>query len=198
MKIGVFGGTFDPPHKTHLAIARTAKEFLSLDEVIFVPANQNPLKSRRIVTPAKQRLEMVKLATAGDQEFAVSDIEITRGGPSYAVETISELQFARPGDYWLILGSDSAKTLKDWHQPEKLLKLCRLAVILRPGTDADEMKRHLPPGAADRIDIIPLKESSMSSTEIRTAIALGHNVSRWLPDGVQRYIINHKLYQQPI
>src|SRR3954471_14443433 len=106
MRIGILGGTFDPPHSAHLALAHKALDELRLDEVMFLPVNRNPLKKIKM-SPAKDRLEMVKLAIRDEPNFSVSDIEIARGGPSYAIDTMNELTYARPAEYWFILGSDA-------------------------------------------------------------------------------------------
>src|SRR5687768_12512146 len=100
MRIGILGGTFDPPHSGHLTFAHAALETLDLDEVIFMPAHRNPQKKGRSVANSKQRLEMVRRLVGGHQKLSVSDLEITRGGPSYTVETLAELQHARPAEYW--------------------------------------------------------------------------------------------------
>src|ERR1041384_5745403 len=102
MKIGILGGTFDPPHNGHLAFAEAAVQTLELDEVLFIPANRNPLKPEKRQASAKDRLEMVRLMVEGKPQMAVSDIEIRRGGPSYAVETLDELHFVSPAEYWFL------------------------------------------------------------------------------------------------
>src|SRR5438045_2029390 len=117
MRIGILGGTFDPPHLGHLALANAAREHLKLDEVIFMPASRNPIK-KGTQTPPKQRLEMVKRTVEGHPGLAYSDLEITRGGPSYAVDTLTELSFAKPAEYWFLVGADALKDLPTWKQPE--------------------------------------------------------------------------------
>ena len=195
MKIGIFGGTFDPPHIAHLAIAAAAAEQLELDEVLWIPASANPLKTRRLISSPKLRLEMVKLATKDQPLYSVSDIEITRGGPSYAIDTLQELIQIRPAEYWLILGSDSVKEFTSWRQPEKLLKLCRLAVAIRPSTDEDELRRTMSKEMVERTDFINIPLSAISSTEIRDSIAQGQNPSRWVPNDVWQFIMKNELYR---
>src|ERR1700722_59500 len=107
MRIGVLGGTFDPPHLGHLALARAALRQLELDEVLFLPANRNPLKTGKGGTPAKHRLAMIDLMLKNEPTMAYSDMEITRGGPSYAVDTLNELHAVRPAEYWFLMGADS-------------------------------------------------------------------------------------------
>src|SRR4051794_25149699 len=103
MKIGILGGTFDPPHTGHLSVARAALEQLELDEVLFLPASRNPLKSRKVVTPAKHRLGMVEALVRNEEKMAVSDMELTRGGISYTVDTLGELHMVQPAEYWFLM-----------------------------------------------------------------------------------------------
>ncbi|RYG15235.1 nicotinate-nicotinamide nucleotide adenylyltransferase, partial [bacterium] len=131
MRIGIFGGTFDPPHNGHLALAQACMKELALDEVLFVPAAQNPLKTLGPKAGGEDRLTMVSLLTAGQTGMGVVDLELRRGGPSYTVDTISDLQLVRPAEYWLLLGSDALAGFGQWRQPSKILKMARLGVVLR-------------------------------------------------------------------
>lgn len=194
MRIGILGGTFDPPHNGHLGFAEAALETLQLDEVLFIPANRNPLKTERRQASAKDRLAMVQLMAEGKPNMAVSDIEIARGGPSYAVETLDELQFVRPAEYWFLVGADAVKHLESWKNPERLVRLCRLGVALRtPETQEDVLSR-LKPGFADKIDFIPMKPIDVSSTEVRLRLGRKQSVTPWLDPAVLNYIHDHKLY----
>jgi nicotinate-nucleotide adenylyltransferase len=194
MRIGIFGGTFDPPHFGHLAVAEAAKEKLQLDEVIFVPANRNPLKKGKSAT-AKQRMEMVKLAIGDRPGFAISDSEISRGGPSYAVDTVSELQYVTPGEYWFILGADALRTLPNWRQPGRLLRLCRLATTLRAPMTAEDVFKYIPEDYRKFIDIFEMKPTEISGSEIRDKLAKGSSISLWVPQPVIKYIQENKLYR---
>lgn len=194
MKIGILGGTFDPVHNGHLALAEAAMEQLGLDEVLFIPANRNPLKKDRRQASARDRLEMVRLAIQNQPNFAVSDIEILRGGPSYAVETLQELDHVRPATYWFLLGSDAAKEIVTWKQPEKLVRLCRLGVAIRPQSSWDDVLSRMHPdylAAIDRIDVQPV---DISATEIRERLAKKQSVGAWVPAAVLQYIREHRLY----
>jgi nicotinate-nucleotide adenylyltransferase len=195
MRIGVIGGTFDPPHLGHLALAQTAREQLELDEVLFMPANRNPLKTRKVQTPSKQRLEMVQRMIADKEGLAVSDLEITRGGPSFTVDTITELKMANPADYWFLLGADAMKGLPDWKQPERLLKLCRLGVAVRPPTTESDVIMRLPADIRERVDIIKMKPIDVSATEVRDRVSKGQSVAHWVPPEVLQYIRENKLYR---
>lgn len=196
MRIGVLGGTFDPPHIGHIALAVAAIEQLDLDEVLFMPANQNPTKGRRVETSAMHRLGMVEalIKGSGNQKFAVSNQEITRGGPSYAVETLSELQMALPAEYWFLLGADALRTLPDWKQPQRLVKLCRLGVVVRPPNSAEYAVSRVPEEYQDKIDILEMDGLNVSSTTLRERLMRGVDVSEWIPIEVRQYIKSHRLY----
>jgi len=195
MRIGIFGGTFDPPHNGHLALAEAAKEALQLDEIIFMPAFQNPLKTGGRTTPAKHRLEMVKRLVAGKPGMAVSDLEVSRRGPSYAVDTLTELQHVSPGDYWFILGADALKTLPEWKQPQRLIKLCRIAVAVRLPQDPQEIVGRYPAEFRDAIDVVEMKPIDLSASDLRDKLARGQSISLWVPKPVIQYIEEHKLYR---
>src|SRR5688572_22898053 len=144
MRIGILGGTFDPPHSGHLTFAQAALETLDLDEVIFMPAHRNPQKRNRSVASARQRLDMVRRLVGSHPNLSVSDLEITRGGPSYSVETMAELQHARPAEYWFLVGADALKGFPTWKQPQRLMKMCRLGVALRPPTTKMQVLASIP------------------------------------------------------
>ncbi len=194
MRIGILGGTFDPPHAGHLALAEAAQRELSLDEVLFLPANRNPLKSDRRQTRARHRLEMVRLAIEGREGFSVSDIEIARGGLSFAVDSLKALRQARPAEYWFLLGADGLRTLPTWKRPDKLLKLCRLGVAIRPPETVEEALSRVPPAFRERVDPIPMKPVRMSSTEIREWIEDGRLPPHSVPAKVLQYIRENGLY----
>lgn len=194
MRIGIFGGTFDPPHNGHLDIAEAARRQLELDEVLFVPSNRNPLKPTKSAS-SKDRMEMVRRAVAGREGFAVSDIEIARGGPSYAYDTVSELVYMQPADYWWIMGSDSLKTFEAWKNPDKLSRLCRLAVAVRPPTNLREIQERTSEWLLPRIDWIDIPPSDASSTDIRLRVQANKPVANLLPANVLDYINERKLYR---
>ncbi|MBN9503102.1 MAG: nicotinate (nicotinamide) nucleotide adenylyltransferase [Armatimonadetes bacterium 55-13] len=195
MKIGILGGTFDPPHNGHLALAEAAKETLGLDEVIFMPAFRNPLKTSGKSVPAKHRLEMVKLLVANRPGLAVSDSEVGRGGPSYAIDTINELQFVQPGEYWFIVGGDALKSLPEWKQPERLMKICRIAAAVRQPQDPADIIKRLPESYRDFIDIINMKPMDLSASDLRDKVARGQSITTWVPQAVAKYIETNKLYK---
>lgn len=196
MKIGVLGGTFDPPHLTHLDLALTAARKLSLDQVILVPNKRNPIKRRGPKASARDRFQMAKLMAEGHDNLSVSDIELARSGPSYAFETLIDLRQALRGDFWWIMGSDAAKHLEEWRELDKLLKQGRLAVGLRPPDTMAESLRHAPEKSHNNLDFFELDHpSSRSSTEIRNNVALNLDESTQVLPGVWEYIKTKKLYK---
>ena len=195
MKIGVFGGTFDPPHVGHLALAKAARETLGLDEIVFLPAARNPLKSRRIGTSGADRLAMIRLLIRGQEGMAASDMELTRGGVSYTVDTLGELQMVQPAEYWFLMGADGIAQLHEWRNTVRIAKLCRLAVAVRPPFEAEELLSKLPPEFEGKADLIVMPPVDISSTDIREKFARRKPVHGLTPPEVLRYIEEHRLYQ---
>lgn len=197
MRIGVLGGTFDPPHRGHLALAEAAVQELRLDTLILVPNQRNPFKqSNAIEANGKQRFEMVRRLIDGHPTLATTNVEITRGGASYMVDTLNELQLAMPGDYWLVLGGDALEHFMKWRSAEKILRTTRLAVAVRPGTDHDAIIDVQGDLVRPRLDLLEVSTPAISATQVRTAIANGHPVDEWLTDGVAKYIAEHNLYRR--
>ncbi|MCW5938926.1 MAG: nicotinate (nicotinamide) nucleotide adenylyltransferase [Fimbriimonadaceae bacterium] len=195
MKYGVLGGSFDPPHVGHLALARAAHTGLGLDETILVPAARNPLKHRR-TSPARHRLKMTLLAIQDEPGLSVSDIEVTRGEPSYTVETLEELTRARPGDYWLIIGADAARTFMQWKEPERISHLARIAVAARDGASAEEATKDWPDDVRRRTDFVTLAPVDTSSSIIRELARRGKPLDAWLKPTVLAYILEQALYEE--
>jgi len=195
MRIGILGGTFDPPHIGHLTLAQAAADQLQLDEVLFLPANKNPFKTKTNPTHGKHRVAMVQRMVAQEPDMAVSDMEITRGGMSYTVDTLGELQMVRPAEYWFILGADAVKGLSEWRNPQRLLRLCRLALAVRPPDSEKGILGKVPEEFRDKVDIIQMKPMDVSSTEIRERLARGVNVTPWIAAPVIKYIQENKLYR---
>jgi nicotinate-nucleotide adenylyltransferase len=196
MRTGILGGTFDPPHLAHLEMVRAASVALDLDQVIWVPANKNPLKGRR-ATAGKLRLEMAQLAAQDHPLSVVSDIEISRGGPSYTVDTLEELLMALPGrTWWVIVGSDSLRTFMDWKNPGRIIDLARIAAISRDRDQVESVKKLLPPEVSRRVDMVPMDRMTLSSSDIRADLAVGKSVEHWLSAPVWEYIRRKGLYQQ--
>jgi nicotinate-nucleotide adenylyltransferase len=191
MRIGVYGGTFDPPHVGHLVLAEAAREQLQLDKVLFIPAGDPWRKSDRIVSPAHHRLEMTRLAVEGNPRFEVEDYEVIREGPSYTVETLEILQehFPHETELFLILGEDALADVPNWHQAERLVELSTLAVANRRGVTMPQLP-------FDRARVVPvvMPGIDVSATELRLRAARGLSLRYQVPDAVIRYIEQHKLY----
>lgn len=188
-RIGVFGGTFDPPHIGHLALAEWAREALRLERVIFMPAARPPHKRHRRLSPAADRVAMTRRAVRGNPHFTVSTIEVRRTGPSYTVDTLRALRRAHPrAGFWLLMGEDSLREFHTWHAPEEILALATLAVAGRPGPSA---RRRAPRG---RVVWLRNPEWPVSSSDLRERVRAGRSVRYWVPDAVARYVADHGLY----
>lgn len=195
MKIGILGGTFDPPHFGHLKLAEAAIEALDLDEVILLPANTNPFKQQRRSSPAKDRIAMTQLLQKRNAKLSFSDMEITRGGVSYTVDTLGELQMVHPGEYWFIMGADAMKGFEEWKNPQRILRLCRLAVAIRPPMTRIDLELQIPEDFRDKVDIIEMTATEESSTVIREKVAKGQTIQNLTTSEISDYIRNNKLYK---
>ncbi len=201
--IGVFGGTFDPIHLAHLAVAEAARDALALERVLFIPNGEPPHKPDRVVTPAIDRLAMVRAAIEGNPAFEVSTIEIDRDGPSYTADTLEALQAMRStgesSDLALILSAEAAAGLASWHEPARVLELSRLVVAPRDGFPevSAEAIAALVPGATARISMLDGPRMRLSASDIRSRVAAGRSVRYLVPDAVAAYIGDHGLYQDP-
>ncbi len=197
MRVGVIGGTFDPIHVGHLILAEQARDQLALEQVVFIPAGQPPHKSAKQITASQHRLAMVQLAIAGHEAFAVSRIDLDREGPCYSVETLTLLQEAwgPEAEIHFLIGEDSLRDLPQWHQPDRLMHLCQIVAVQRPGyhIDLDALDRQLA-GAADRIQSIASPLIDISSTEIRERVQENRSIRYLVPEPVRHYIEQHNLY----
>ena len=200
MNIGILGGTFDPVHCGHLAIAKEAKKKLGLRRVLFVPAGRPWLKvNDREITDVKHRVKMVELAIESIPYFELSSIEIERPGPSYTVDTVTELKkrIGSDTEFFLLLGWDSLIELPKWHNPAELIKICRLAAFTRVMTDPPDLnalEKELP-GIKKSTMLLDMKPVDISSSDIRNRIARGLPVKGLVPDAVAAYIREQKLYR---
>jgi nicotinate-nucleotide adenylyltransferase len=197
--VGVLGGTFDPIHIAHLAIAEEARETLGLAKVLFIPAAMPPHKVDRPVSDPEHRMAMVELAIADNPAFEASRIELGRTGPSYTVDTLQAL--ASDGvDLVLILSVEAFRDLRAWHLPERILELARLAVAPRDGfPDANRsfLAEHFP-GFEDRATFLGGPRLRLSASELRERAANGRSLRYLVPDAVAAYIGDHALYSDPI
>jgi nicotinate-nucleotide adenylyltransferase len=198
VRIGILGGTFNPPHVGHLICAQEAYLQLELDRVILMPARIPPHKAVEEEPGAEHRLELCRLAVKGDeQRFEVSDLEMTRTGPSYTVDTLQELHSRAPdNELFLIVGGDIAAGLPKWREPERVLSLATLAVAKRRGTpqaEVEEALRSLRGG--ERARFFEMPTIGLSSTMLRRRVRSGTPIKYLVPDAVASYIDHHRLYR---
>ena len=201
MNIGVMGGTFDPVHLGHLAVAEEARARLNMAEILFVPAGQPWLKTDTYISPAEHRVNMLRLAIADKPYFKLSTMEIERAGASYAVDTAAELkgQLDAADELFFILGWDSLAELPQWREPQRLLEMCNLVVAPRPGYSAPDLKKLevAIPGLSQRALILDKPQIDISASEIRKRVAQGLSIHHLVPEPVNSYIKEHKLYITP-
>jgi nicotinate-nucleotide adenylyltransferase len=199
VRIGILGGTFNPPHLGHLVCAQEAYLQLDLHRVLFIPAGIPPHKALDEEPGAAHRLELCRLAIRGDEDrFEVSGMEIVRAGPSYTVDTLEELRSTKPdSELFLILGGDIAAGLPQWHKVERVLSLATAVVAERRGTarsaieDAMDSLR-----AGERARFFPMPPIGLSSTMIRARVRAGQPIKYLVPDPVDSYIRQHSLYKE--
>jgi nicotinate-nucleotide adenylyltransferase len=191
VKLGLLGGMFDPIHLGHLRAAEIVRESLGLDEVIFVPAGVPPHRGRPAAA-GLDRYAMVALATSTQRAFLPSDVELAREGPSYTVETVAQLRARHPqAEVFLIVGSDNLPMIAEWREPERLLEMCTVAVVERPGS-APAPAGKVPPARLRRVEGTTLP---IASRDLRERIRAGRSVRHLVPDGVADYIEKRGLYR---
>jgi len=199
VKVGILGGTFDPVHRGHLALAKTALDQLGLDKVLFVPARDPWMKTgRRKVTAAKHRLAMLELAISGKPRFEISRVDLEQPGKTYAVDTVAAVrkELGAEADLYFIMGADSLTDLHLWKEPGKLAAMCRLAVAGRPRVSAPDVARleKMVPGIGERIVFLNMAPVDASSTGIRERLESGSPAGRAVPVIVGSYIKERGLY----
>jgi len=194
-RIGLLGGTFDPPHYGHLVAAQEVAWHLRLDRVLFLPAGQNPLKRDAPGSAAHDRCEMVRLAIADNALFELSRLDLDRPPPSYTADLLRALQ-APDRDLFFIIGGDILPELPRWREPGEILRLARLAVVNRPGAPPPERKalEALQAGARDRVHVVDIPGAAISSRELRHRVRSGIPIRYLTPPAVERYIVERRLY----
>jgi len=200
MKIGVLGGTFDPIHIGHLKVAEEVTARLNLSEIIFMPAGQPWLKGDNPISLAEHRVEMVRLAIAGKPYFKLSTVEIDRAGPTYTVDTMAELrrQLGSGHELFFILGWDNLIQLPEWQEPSRLIKLCRLVAVPRvgyPDIDLSSLDAAIP-GLSQRVILLDSPRIDINASEIRQRVKDGLSIHNLVPEPVERYIKQHRLYKR--
>lgn len=196
-RIGLLGGTFDPVHIAHLHIAACAMHDLSLDEVRFVPAGSPPHKPHQPVTPAHLRFRMLEIATDGVPGFQVDPIDLAEHAPSYTSDLLARIRKHHPDDdIWFIIGSDSLRDFPTWHEPDRILRLARLAVAERPGVEIAASRRDAPMSdLAARTDVFSSVPVELSSTVIRQRLREEQPVDWLLPAAVLDFIQMNAMYR---
>ena len=220
-RLGLFGGSFNPIHNGHLAIARQAHEILKLDRTLFIPPGDPPHKQDGALAAAQHRLEMGRLAISGTPAFELSDIEVARQGKSYSIDTVRELQqrYGPAATLFFLIGLDAFLDLPNWREPDALLAACSFVVISRPGQSFTALAtlpflRNLPTdklmaldaGQLNRLDLplpsgqalicLALKPSPISASDIRQRIQRGALLANLLPPPVESYILHTQLYRE--
>jgi nicotinate-nucleotide adenylyltransferase len=218
MRLGLLGGTFNPVHNGHLAIARQTREALALDRILFIPTNDPPHKPYQSLAPAKDRYEMVRLAVGADTAFAISDVELRRAGKSYSIDTVRLLQqeYGVQARLYFMIGLDAFLDFPSWREPDALLALCSFIVISRPGLSFQALATLslLPPisqqsladldrGCSSELTVpmgaqslicLQLPPSDVSASAIRSKIKQGLPTANLLPPAVESYILQHHIY----
>jgi nicotinate-nucleotide adenylyltransferase len=220
MRLGLLGGSFNPVHGGHLAIAHHTREALQLDQILFIPTSHPPHKPNASLAPAQDRYEMVRLAIASDPSLAISDVELRRPGKSYSIDTIRLLQhdYGAHTQLFFLIGLDAFLDFPSWRDPRTLLELCSFVVLSRPGLsfrslstvallppipypsladlDAGRIPRIEAPIGRQRLICLKQPPCPISASDIRARIRQGLPVANLLPPLVESYILHHHLYQE--
>jgi nicotinate-nucleotide adenylyltransferase len=197
VRTGLLGGTFNPPHLGHLVCGQEAYLQLGLDRVLVVPAHVPPHKEVDDEPGVEHRLELCRLAIAGDDRFAICELEVNRSGTSFTVDTLEELHSQMPdSELFLIVGADVAVGFSGWKGPSRILSLAHVAVAQRPGTDHAEVQNALEPlSGGGRVRFFDMPEIGISSTMLRDRVRAGQSTRYLMPERVRHYIDQHGLYQ---
>lgn len=185
--IGILGGTFDPPHIAHLALAQAAREQLGLDEILFMPAGDPWQKSDDAITPAIHRMAMTRLAASAAPYFVADDREVLRSGPTYTIDTVEGMS----QDCVLIVGADAVRGVRSWHRADELIEIVSFAVVDRPGVSLDDVDETV----RRKCTWIDMPMIDISSTDIRSHVASGHTPRFLVPEAVAAYIESNDLYK---
>jgi nicotinate-nucleotide adenylyltransferase len=199
MRIGVLGGTFDPIHCGHLIVAELCRESMGLDRVHYIPAASPPHKQGHVISPARNRLEMVRLAISGQSAFHLDLREQHRAGPSFTVQTLNELRNEYPdADLYFLMGADSLRDFLTWKDPDEIARLATLVVCNRPGVASPSTEQVLAwvgPDIASRVHTVQIPGLDLSGTELRARIAANRTIRFLVPRAVEVYISEHGLYR---
>ena len=198
MRLGIYGGTFDPIHYGHLVLAEQCREQCQLDEVWFVPAAQPPHKLDATISPPKARCEMIEFAIAGHPHFKLSRIELERTGPSFTVTTLEQLQAEDASrELFLLIGADSLHDLPQWREPQRIQELATVVAVNRgdrPLPDRSQLEPQLEPAQAARIQFVQMPGLDLSARDIRQRSTEGRSIRYLVPRAVEAYIAHNHLY----
>lgn len=196
--IALYGGTFDPPHIAHLILAAEAQNQLALPQLFWLPAPQPPHKTAHLITPLQHRLAMLQRSIVGLPGFEISDVEMSRPGPHYTIETLQILQGQYPtADFVLLIGGDSLRDFLLWRQPQAIVAACRFIGVMRRPGDAiqlDALEEKIP-GLSEKVRFVNAPQLEISSGEIKRRITAGEHYRHYLPPSVYEYIEEHRLYR---
>ncbi|MCS6924016.1 MAG: nicotinate-nucleotide adenylyltransferase [Fimbriimonadales bacterium] len=199
MRIALFGGTFDPVHYGHLRLAEEAREAANLERVLFVPACVSPFRTGETLSDPTHRLQMLRLATQDNPCFEVSDLEIQRGGISYTVDTVQAVRAQHPdAELFLILGADALQGFPLWRDPLRIVQACTLLVGARPDHDLQAALDLLPEPIRSRVQPVPMTPLGISGSDIRRRVREGRSTRYLTPPDVIEYIIQNRLYLEPV
>lgn len=198
MKLGIFGGTFDPVHYGHLLLAETCRQELQLDSVRFIPAGSPPHKTTADITDGHARADMLRLAVSGYPEYVVDRRELKRRGPSYTVDTLAELKQEFPqAQLYFLMGADSLRDVPSWREPERITQLATIVAVNRPGLpvpDADVVRQWCGDVLAQRIQVLSMPGTDVAATDLRERIRNGKGLRFLTPKAVEAFIDEHRLY----
>jgi len=198
MRLGIFGGAFDPIHNGHLLLTQQCREQCQLDEVWFVPTKIPPHKEAGSLSPDEARVEMLKLATAGRSDFVVSEIELNREEVSWTVDTLTLLRDERPEDeLFFLIGADSLRDFPSWKEPETIAKLATVVAVNRGETSLDELTAGLKPELSASVRLVTMPGISISATDLRSRVSSGKSIRYLVPRAVEEFILAQKLYNSP-
>ena len=198
-RIGILGGTFDPPQLGHLILAEYSRETLHMDHILFVPVADHPVKQGEMRLPIKHRLAMLRLAVSDNPHFSISRVDIDREGPHYSADTVNIIREQFPeAELYFVMGGDNLRTLPTWKRAQDLYRCCRLAVMKRADEDiAPSMHDDVLPGLSQKVDIVdvPLLSLWLSSTYVTERLRDDLSVRYLVPDAVLDYIADYDLYR---
>lgn len=198
-RIGILGGSFDPPQLGHLILAEYSRESLNLDCILFVPVGDHPVKRDELRLPLRRRLAMLELAIADNPHFGISRADIDREGPHYSADSVKIIRAQQPdAQLYFVMGGDNLRDLPTWERPQELIRCCRLAVMRRADEDiAPDMHDDVLPGLSRQVNMIdvPLLSVWLSSTHVVSRLRAGRSVRYLVPDAVLDYIRAHNLYR---